>query len=74
MYSVTYDPGFLSFLPTKERIGETRLSSQHHNIIQQNLSTTLNLAALTDSGHFFQNSANMTTRKPDHFSITNSMY
>ena len=43
---------------------ETKLSSQthqHNNIIQQNLSTTLNLIALTDSSHFFPNSANMTT-------------
>ena len=63
MFSVTYDPAFLSLLPTKEREDrETKLSSQtHHNVIQQNLSTTLNLVTLTDSGHFFPNSANMTT-------------
>ena len=60
-YSVTYDPGFLSFLPTKDT--EMKLSSQtHHNIIQQNLSTTLNLVALTDSCHFFPKSTNMTTQ------------
>ena len=63
-YSVTYNPSFLSFLPTKRGYrNKIKFSNtpQHHNIIQQNLSTTLNLVALTDSGHFFPNSANMTT-------------
>ena len=34
---------------------------QQHNILQQKLATTLNLAALTESIHFFLYSANMTT-------------
>ena len=38
------------------------------------LATTLTITALTNPGHLFSYSTNMTTKQLDHFSITNSTY
>ena len=75
MYSVTYNPSFLSFFPMKERT-ETDIkfpNTQHHPNIIQNLKTTLNLVTLTDLGNFLPDPVNMQNRKPDHLILTNSM-
>ena len=70
MYSVTYNPGLLSFSPTKRgQRKQIKFSNtpHHHNIIHnyKQLLSQLHLQIRTTSHQILQ-------QKPDHFILTNS--